>query len=84
MMKTKYDAYVIYADESRQPEPLVNESMDDCDSVEEFVETIATLISDCFDTDPDDPVLEKLYNHDYETELDCDGEENYIHVIVRV
>lgn len=83
MMNTKYDAYVVYTDESRQPEPLVNEYME-CDSVEEFVETIATLISDCTNVDADDPVLEKLYNHDYETELDCDGEENYIHVIVRV
>lgn len=83
MMNTKYDAYVIYADENRQPEPLVNECME-CDSVEEFVETIATLITDTIGIDNDDPVVEKLYNHDYETELDSDGEDNYIHVIVRV
>ena len=79
----KIDGYVYFADVNCQPEPLVNEYMD-CDSVEEFVETVATLIADCTDTDPDEPVLEKLFNKDYETELDSDGEEDYIHVIVRI
>ena len=77
----KICGYVVRENE----QPNVLSDYLDCDSVEEYVDTIISLIIDSTDniSQEDDMVLQKLHDREYEVELDCDGEEEYIIVTVR-
>lgn len=83
-MRTLYSGMVFYSDKQRQPEPFYE--LEEFDSVEEFVDTVITLLADLVaDEDSNaEQLLEKLNNRDYEVELDCDGEDNYVYVYVHM
>jgi len=71
----KYDATVIYCDELRQPEPLLNEP-EDCETVEEFIDFLYTLIESVVEDPKADAVLHSIETHAYiEEEFEEDGEE---------
>lgn len=74
----KYDATVIYCNEHRQPEPLLVVPQD-CESTEEFMDFLYTLLESVIGLNPKDEiekVLHAIETHAYtEEEFEEDGEE---------
>ena len=63
-------------------------SSDSESSVEEFIDTYISIVYDLFDscdlTEKAIQITDKMRDRDYEIDLDCDGETQYVIVTIRL
>ena len=82
-MKKLFDAEVIYCNQKRQPEPLLNEP-EACESVDEFMDFLYTLIESVVADPKADDVLHAITTHAWTSDEFVEDDQTYVSVKIYV
>lgn len=79
-MRKLYDCSVLHSEGNSTAYEMMPAV--ECDNLEEFISSVIALNVDCGYAEKEEVV--RLMEGDYKVELDSDGEDNYVHVIVDI